>query len=153
MNRPQEEGFSLLEMIVVLAIMAMATTGGLVFLTHHNSQSSENAFATQLAQVLSDARLSAIQERRDVVVSFDLEQDRRILVDGTPLLAIDGGIQNISILSGKRGTSPSVMAQFVFLPEGASTGGRVTFTQATARHTLVVNWLTGLVAFEGASHK
>lgn len=152
MKRPQEEGFSLLEMIVVLAIMAMATTGGLVFLTNHNSQGSDNVFATQLAQVFADARLSAIKDRRDVVVSFDLEQERRVLVDGRPLLAIDGSVQSISILSGKKGTSPSAKAQFVFLPEGSSTGGRVTFTQAATQHTLAVNWLTGLVAFEGATH-
>ncbi len=122
-------GFTLIEMIVVIAVMAMIA--GLVMIRQpwHSAgltmQATERAFISALRL----ARSRAIAQDRIVPV-----------VTGSAGFAIDGGalltLPNNEVMSDSR---------FVFMPDGGSSGATIILGSKTHRIAVTVNWLNGRI--------
>lgn len=137
-NKARQAGFTLIEMIAVVAIMAMVA--GLVLVKQPWRSAGLNTDATvrALTDALRLARSRAIAEDRQVTV-FTVARG----------FSVDGGaawmLPREQALSGSR---------VVFTPDGGSNGGTILLAAGPQRIALEVNWLTGRVRYrELASSK
>lgn len=129
--RPQarQAGFTLLEMIVVIVIMALVA--GLVMTRQPWRSAGLNTDATvrALTNGLRLARSRAIAQDREVSV---LTGTSGFSIDGAPVWQLPTG----------EALSP---AQVIFTPDGGSTGATILLAAGQRRISVTVNWLTGRV--------
>jgi general secretion pathway protein H len=125
----REAGFTLIEMIVVIVIMAFI--GGLVLVRHpwHSAGLDTEATARALTSALRLARSRAIVQERDVSV-----------VTTENAFAVDGGAPRV-LPAGEALSA----AQVVFTPDGGSSGATIVLAAPGRRVVVSVNWLTGRV--------
>jgi general secretion pathway protein H len=130
MTRHRQDGFTLIEMIVVLAILALML--GLVIARGpmHSARLDAEAAARELTAALRLARGRAIAEERPVSVALAPD---RYQVEGLAAHSVPTDVA----LSGS-----SVIR---FAPDGSSSGGTIAVRTAKSSVTIVVNWLTGRV--------
>jgi general secretion pathway protein H len=123
-------GFTLIEMIVVLVILGLMAALVLARGPLHSQRLDIEAAARGLAGTLRVARGQAIAEHRPVVVTVAANAYR---VDQAPLHAVPTDV----ILSGD--------GAIRFAPDGSSSGGHVAVQGGTGRIGVGVDWLTGRV--------
>jgi general secretion pathway protein H len=128
-RRAHEDGFTLIELIVVIVIMAMV--GGLVLVRQpwHSVGLNTDATVRALMNAMRLARSRAIAQDREVAV-----------VTATGGFSVDGGVPWAVPPNETLTTS-----QVVFLPDGGSTGGTVLLVAGPRQIVVEVNWLTGRV--------
>ena len=126
----QANGFTLIEMIVVLVILGLML--GLVVARGplHSQRLDIEAAARGLTGALRVARGQAMAQHRPVVVTVAANAYR---VDGAPSHAVPTDVA----LSGD--------AAIRFAPDGSSSGGHIAVQGGTARVDIAVDWLTGRV--------
>lgn len=143
MTRASRQGFTLIEMLVVLVIVGLATTaiprlwgagsGGLV-------RAAADAIGASLRAARSEARATA----RDVRVWFDTGQGT-YRQDGGAIGRIPAGA-TLQVEATAAETAAAGRIAIRFDAEGGSTGGRVRVAYGTALAAVEVDWLTGHVA-------
>jgi len=139
-----QRGFTLIEMIVVVAIMglvlAMVAARGPLGLHTLTARSAANELASGFRQ----ARARAIADNRPVAVSIDLAGHRwRIGTDKPTELPRD---LQIAVLTVAGQSAGGTAADIRFLPDGSSTGGRVELKDGRRRMRIGVDWLNGRVS-------
>ncbi|MBV8505665.1 MAG: type II secretion system protein [Acetobacteraceae bacterium] len=127
--RRDEAGFTLIEMIVVIAIVALIA--GLVLMRQPWTSAGFEREATQraLADALRLAHSRAITQGRNVAV-----------LTGAAGFSVDGG--PVRPLPAHQTLSAS---HIVFMPDGGSSGGTIMLASGQKRIVVTVNWLTGRV--------
>jgi general secretion pathway protein H len=135
-------GFTLLEMVAVMAIIAL--TASLTLTTISGTGRVQlKAVAMRTATLLRHERLSAILTGQVRQVSLDGES-RSFVGDSGEAVAIPRDVA-LDLLgtdeewSGRR-------AVVRFYPDGASTGAALTLSREKAGYDIRVNWYTGSVA-------
>ena len=138
-----ERGFSLVELLVVVAILALAaavmprTFSGLGAVRLH-------AAADDLVDRLKQLRLDAVTSGRTTEMLFD-SAALAYTISGDPgSRRILNGITAIVV------ETPSMLAadksaRVRFFPDGSTTGATVRLTQEARSATIVVDWLTGRI--------
>jgi general secretion pathway protein H len=140
----REAGFSLLEMLIALAILALAVTLVGVAFSRSSAGFRFEAAAQELALNLREAQARALRSGRDVAVVIDV--DSRIY-----RLQADAPVQlpataEITVVSAGEAMTSSRRPVISFSPEGGSTGGAITLVQDDRRAVISIDWLTGAVA-------
>ena len=136
-------GFTLIELIVVLAILGLA----LVLVTGYrptwSGRLEADGVAARLAAELRLARSQAIARNHPVMFSIDLG-GHRYRVDDGPMhnLPVNLRIEVLSITNERQARNVTGIR---FNPDGTSTGGRITLIGAANRVAVGVDWLTGRV--------
>jgi general secretion pathway protein H len=144
-ERIAEDGFSLIEVVAVMLIIAMVA-GLAVAFTRGTGRAQLKAVALEAAALLRRERLGAILTGRDRRVSLDGER-RQLVGDGGGIVGIPGDVA-VDIIgidaqwSGRR-------AVVGFHPDGASSGTVLKLSRQGAEYEIRVNWYTGSVAVEG----
>jgi general secretion pathway protein H len=130
----RDDGFTLAELLVVLAIMALVALA--VWPGSIGTQRADVVAAeTAILKAMRTAQALAIGQNRDIRVVIDLN---RMSVNN---MALPSRI-SLSVLF----TGPSPLedvAVFHFYPDGTSTGGEVVIRAVSERRVISVNWLTG----------
>jgi len=138
-------GFTLLELMVVLVIGAIAYSVILGVPFRGPSTSDLKAAARSLASGLRQAQTTAMATRRDATLMLDLEA-REFEVSG--IQGARGLPRDIELklftaqseaLSEKKGA-------IRFYPDGSSTGGRITVASGERKYLVDVDWITGRVS-------
>jgi general secretion pathway protein H len=142
-----QAGFSLLELIVVLAIIGLILGLFIGRPMRPSSAVEARAAAERVGLALRLARAQAIASNHSVAFVVDIAQ-RNYSTFGTrpvqfpPELGV-----SVETVSGAVLVQRAVIE---FLPDGSSTGGRIDIT-ADGRHFLVgIDWLTGRVTIVNA---
>jgi general secretion pathway protein H len=147
MTSLSERGFTLVEILVVLAILGLAL--GLVAMRGspgHRGLSFEGT-ATGIVGALRQARSEAVIAGRPVRFVVDTAARTWRIDDGAPN-ALPAGIDvALSTITGE--TSGERVAAFRFAPDGSATGGAIVLSQGGQSIRIGIDWLTGKV---GVAH-
>jgi general secretion pathway protein H len=134
-------GFTSLELLVVLGILALATMIVLPLGQRHPSMSLRSA-AFDLAAHLRATRAGAIRNNVEKALTIDVaarqywvngQEPRHRLPDHADVEIVIPGIEQIGSAAGR----------IRFYADGSASGGRIIFRQGSVTALVVVDWLTG----------
>jgi general secretion pathway protein H len=144
MNEQAKQGFTLLEMVCVLAIIALLAAVLLPFIPHETSRSRLQAYALQAATLLKADRDAAISHHVSVATLVDATG--RDIRSGASRAAIripdDVHFDAVLPQTCQRQAALSTIR---FFANGMSCGGTIALTRFDAAYEIRVNWLTGRV--------
>jgi general secretion pathway protein H len=141
-SREGTAGFSLVEMLVVLAILGLAVGIGAPSLGGIVPSRRLNAAAEAIVGEIALLRIEAQRTGRAMSLAFDEETRRFVSArPGAPVLAMPEWRVLV-----ETGTSARVAPREIrFLPDGGSTGARITLSGSGGTRILVVGRATGAV--------
>jgi general secretion pathway protein H len=137
-------GFTLLELLVVLAIMAFSLVLVIGYRPPWSGRFELDTFASELASQLRAARSEAIVSDQPAAVQFDLTHRRYRAGSAVPKQLPAGVLVQLLTVAGER--QGVALGDIRFNPDGSSTGGRIVLAQGKLRVTVGVDWLTGRVS-------
>jgi general secretion pathway protein H len=144
MSRASERGFTLLEMVGVLALIAMMAAVLLPFIPHHTSRSRLQAYALQAASLLKADRNTAIRRGMDVATLVDAT-GRSIRSGATAdMIRIPDDVRFEALLP-QTCNRRQALSTISFFASGMSCGGAIALTRLDAGYEIRVNWLTGRI--------
>jgi len=144
-NASTEAGFTLVEVLVVVAILAL-TVGAVATIARPRSHAMMLKAATQLvAAKLRDTRTAAIIARRSREIRFDVNARRIWSPHDGATLKLDREIlmTMTGAASGRRSKS---IAAVHFFPNGSASGATLKLQAKTNANEIRINWLTGRVS-------
>ena len=140
----KSSGFTLLELLVVLAIMgliAALVVGG----RPGTSDTTDAKIGAELiASELRQARSRAVATGRPVGFVLDTAT-RRFGIDGLHPQALPAGLR-LALLTGRSDVLADDVGRIRFFPDGSSTGGRIAVESRSRKLVVGVDWLSGRVA-------
>jgi general secretion pathway protein H len=132
------QGFTLVELLIVLAVMAAVTTLFLIHVRTGTNGAELRAATREMTAALDETRSLAIAGNRvtAVVIAADARDYReprrehhvseRVAVALSGVVPVEGGAGAI-----------------YFFPDGSSSGGEIDFTAGAASEDVSVDWFTG----------
>lgn len=143
----RQSGFSLLEVMMVLVIIAMSymLLPKLVFSGVSGAELRSNARA--VATGLRLARDAAINTKRESVLSINLESREFTLPNDTRLHKLNDKL-DVKLYTAQADLISDKVGTIRFYPDGSSNGGRVTVAAGERGFEIDVDWLTGLVTIK-----
>lgn len=144
MNRVSERGFTLLEMVCVLALIAMMAAVLLPFIPRQTSRSRLQAYALQAAAMLKEDRNAAI--RRGTGVATLVDAGGRLIQSGATadMIRIPADVHFEALLPRTCNRRES-LSTISFFASGMSCGGAIALTRLDVGYEVRVNWFTGRV--------
>jgi general secretion pathway protein H len=144
MNRAHQGGFTLLEMVCVIAIVAMLAAVLLPLLPQHTSRSRLQAYALEMATLLKADRNAAIRRGADVSTLVDARS--RAIRSGVTAQAIRVPDDvRFDALLPQTCRQRAALSTISFFADGMSCGGSIALTRLDAAYEIRVNWLTGRI--------
>ncbi|MCX7073281.1 MAG: GspH/FimT family pseudopilin [Methylococcales bacterium] len=136
-------GFTLLELIVVLAIVALGYSAVAVNFSSGNDAMALKAAARDLTSGLRYVRSQAMLSHETATLDFNLSNNSYSLTGQDKIYTLPENI-DVTINTAKDELHDGV-AQLRFFPDGSSIGGRVTLEKKSHVQEININWLTGHV--------
>ena len=137
-------GFTLLEVMVVLVIMALILVIVPPFLPNVMASIHVKSAARELAASLKHARTQAIDHQQETTLIVNVDERNYTLNKKlkTLTLPIDA---SLSLITAKSEQLSESEGQVRFFPDGSSTGGQVKLAYKDQEYLIDVHWLTGRV--------
>jgi len=146
-TRRGEAGFTLLELIVALGVMALALSVAVPYFAGSRAGQQLVAMAYDIATQLRDARSAAQTRNVDQAFIVDVG-NRRMWIEGTgtrhtfyPRVHVDVEVPAAEKLAAN-------IVRVRFFADGSASGGKFVLRDGSKRATVSVNWLTGDVRIE-----
>lgn len=146
-SRPpaHQRAFTLLELVVVLALAAILMALVPPLLSKGVSSAELKGAARELTAALKYARSQAITRHQEAVLTLDLQRRRFRVTGRKRSYALPDDIE-ISLVTARSEITADRIGKIRFFPDGTSTGGRITLGQGERKYQVDINWLTGQVA-------
>jgi general secretion pathway protein H len=138
----RDGGFTLLEAVCVMAIVAALAAIVTPRIPHGTSRPHFEAYATKAAAMLKWDRASSLMQQRRIATQLDVE--RGLIRSGASgqMLTFPPDIRMTAVLAETCEGAPAG-ASIVFLPSGMSCGGAITLTRPGMSLQIRINWYTG----------
>jgi general secretion pathway protein H len=139
-------GYTLVEMLVVLALLGLAAAMSLPYATSSGDAQRLDATASQLSALFRRAQTLSYITNKEVYVSFQRDS-RKWLVNGSSAqLQLD---QSLTIMAKTvEGQVTEKEIGYRFFPSGGSSGGRIILEAKKNKVAVDINWLTGAVTWK-----
>jgi general secretion pathway protein H len=137
-----EEGFTLLEIVCVLAIVAMLAAIVLPAIPRGTTLPRVEAYALQTAALLNADHTAAQRQNREIATLVDAP-DRTIRSGASSVVLQFPSDVVMETLLAQQCNARDAGATIRYLPSGMSCGGVVSLTRQGAGFQVRVNWLTG----------
>jgi general secretion pathway protein H len=144
MKSASQRGFTLLEMVCVIALVAMLAAVLMPALARHTSRAQLQAYALQAATLLKMDRDIAIRRRADISTLVDAPA-RAIRSGATAqALRIPEDVRFDALLPSTC-RQHAALSTISFFADGMSCGGAIALTRLDQTYEIRVNWLTGRI--------
>ena len=136
------EGFTLLELVCVIAIVSILAAIVIPALPHGTSRARMESFAIETAAMLKADRNAAIRNRVQVVTEIDAPQ--RVVRSGVTgrVIRVPDDVAFDALLAARCNQRPAGQT-IRFFASGMSCGGAIALTRLGVGYEVRVNWLTG----------
>jgi general secretion pathway protein H len=141
-SRGSEAGFTLVELLVVLAIMGVLIGLALPAFDRALTGTQTRHQAREVAALLREARSHAIRDDATVAVTLDIGDRSLIAPGGRHRVPKRVGLR---LLTGTTEVSRGE-ARILFYGDGTSTGGRLRLFDDRGHVDVLIDWITGRVA-------
>jgi general secretion pathway protein H len=141
----RSRGFTLLEVIIVLALGAIMYAVILSVPMGKASAADLKAAARALAAGLRTAQSTAMATRRDALLTVDMETREYITSGEQQVHALPKSLE-LKLYTAQTEVTSQQRGSIRFYPDGSSTGGRITVSSGERKFLVDVDWLTGRVA-------
>ncbi len=144
MSRSSERGFTLLEMVCVLALIAIMSAVLLPLFPQHTSRSRLQGYVLQTAALLKEDRNAAI--RRGTGVATLVDTGSRVIRSGAnaDMVRIPDDVHFETLLP-RTCNQREALSTIRFFASGMSCGGAITLAREDVGYEVHVNWLTGRI--------
>jgi general secretion pathway protein H len=142
----QATGFTLLELLIVIALFAVMMTVVGVGLARNLDGAKTRAISRDFVAALRHTRSLAILKQKEMSLEVDVGK-KSYLVPGKTEVELPEGV-DIKLLTAEEELIGDQRGRIRFYPDGASTGGRVTIVADDQEWKVNVGWLTGEVKME-----
>ena len=140
-----QQGFTLLELLVVLAIIGFAISLIPGFTLRDGSATALDHAAGILADGLHETRHQAVLRNRQSL--FALNVDSRQFRAGGKATPVQIGHQiDLSLVTARSEQSSPSEGRIRFFSDGSSTGGQIILSSGDDQRIVEVDWLTGNIA-------
>jgi type II secretion system protein H len=141
-RRIEQQGFTLVEMMVVLAVVALMTAIALPMIGRGRVEGAPDSIVRDLQSMFFAARIKALAQGHEQRIEFDL--DKRSIGGAGRTIHFGEGLQ-ADLLIGQELLAADGSAALLFFADGGSTGAKFTLTDQRNRSSrIVVSWLTGI---------
>ena len=141
MRMRRARGFTLIEILAVVALIALAVTVVAVSVGDGLKGAKVRAASRDLVAALRYTRGQAIVKREQKTLSVDVEQ-RRYRAPGRPWVELPKDM-DMKLFTARSELEEEGVGRIRFFPDGASTGGHIDLVRGEATWRVDVNWLTG----------
>jgi general secretion pathway protein H len=147
-------GFTLLEVMVVLVIMALILVVVPPFLPNVMASTHVKSAARELAASLKTARSQAINHQSETTLLVNIDQESYVLTEGSRNLKSNNqtyknlvlpDAADLSLITAESEKLSENEGQIRFFPDGSSTGGQIKLAFKDQEYLVNVHWLTGRV--------
>lgn len=144
-GRGRQRGFTLVELIVVLGIIAMIMLLAVPRLGNLAPGAELRAAAEELRGDLRGVRNTALRESRETVLVIDLETGTWRDATGAVCGALPKGME-LALTVARQEQEGDTVGGVRFYPDGTSTGAKVTLSRDGRALVLSIDWFDGHVA-------
>jgi general secretion pathway protein H len=145
-----QRGFTLLELLVVLAIIGLVLAFVPGFVLRGQPDFDVDVAARAVADSLRQARSEALLENREQLFALDVEERLFRTASMRAPVQMDRAIE-LTFHTARSELLSESIGQIRFFPDGSSTGGRIGLSLAGRKAEVTVDWLTGLVLLAQAA--
>jgi general secretion pathway protein H len=141
----RQRGFTLIELMVVLAILGLAYALVPPLFSGALATAELKGATRQLAAGLRQVRNYAVVKRTEAVLTLDVENREFTMSGDSRTYRLPRQVQ-LKLQTAQREAINDKIASIRFYADGSSDGGRVTLDSGERSFEVDVNWLTGRVA-------
>ena len=141
MSRGGQAGFTLIEALIVLALMALGITMLGPMLHRGTSARDLDALATRVALEVRRARTQSMRTNGETALLFDARTRAFLVRPGQNSVPVPRDVTATLVTS--RAMADGERPAIRFLPNGRSSGGEINLSAGSAAARVVVDWLTG----------
>lgn len=137
-----QAGFTLVEVLVVLAMIALAAAVAMPQALGSRQRLALEAAAIDIASEMKSARAAAIRTNTEQTLTIDTVS-RRYTRDGWTEARPLPGQFTVALDTIRTEQTGSAAGRIRFYPDGSATGGRVILSSGPRRAVVAIDWLTG----------
>jgi general secretion pathway protein H len=137
-----EDGFTLIEVICVIAIVTALAAVLLPAIPRGTSRASLHAYALEIAALLKNDRNAAIRRRTEMRTTIDVNSRAVRAAASGRIVQVPGDVRFDATLAARCNDRPAG-SNISFFSSGMSCGGVLALSRLGAGFEIRVNWLTG----------